>query len=762
MNKRVQAQDKSNDDEDILQEARERLRECVEYWEDNHRLAKDDIDFRDGDQWPKNIKKEREDEGRPCLVFNDTETFIGQVIGDQRQNKPAISVSPTDIESVEEGEQEMIPSLHRDDQGQVNNYTMAQVYEGIVRNIEYTSKAENAYDHAFDNAVGSGFGYFRISNEYCDDSFDQEIRISRILNQFSVYMDPHSEKTVKEDAIYAFISTWMSDKEYENSYGADDPNIDLYAGIDEGEKPDWLNGSDRRVVEYFRKVPVIKRLVLLSTGEIISLGKDKSRWDQGIDDIKANLADGEEILKTRDAESHEVQWFKLNGAKILERTTIPSKFIPIVLVPGKELVKDGKIIYRSLIRYSKDASRNYNYWRSANTEMVALAPKAPWVGGEKAFDGYETEWEEANRKNYAYLPFNEGTQHPPQRQTPGTMPTGGMEEAQAADLDKKRTIGIYNAGLGEPSNEKSGKAIMARQREGDTGTFAFVDNLAKAIEHCGRILVDMIPQVYTNERVMRLRHADGQEDFVRINQETTAGKMYDLGRQKFDVAVSVGPSYTTQREKAADMLTRISEKNPALWNIIGDLIATSMDWPGAEEMARRLRKTIPPEILAKNEPGEEGENGGIPPELAIQIETVKAEYQQVIDQLSAKVQELETKQAQEMAKIAAKAESDKAGNELERERVEAELAIKREAMAEELNLKREKIEAELELAKQKLIREAANKIDAAGEADAASMRAAILAVVQQVEAMGKDLKTAIDKLENGKTNRNDSRNTDAP
>lgn len=600
MTDRTQAQDPSSDDEKILQEARNRMREAVEYYGENHELAKEDIRFRDGDQWPEKVKKEREDKGRPCLTFNDSETFISQVVGDQRQSKPAINVSPTDMEEmIEPDEDDKVPSLQPGEDGEPNQYTMAQVYEGIVRNIEYTSKAENAYDHSFDNSVGSGFGYFRILNEYCDDSFDQELRISRILNQFSVYLDPHAEGVVKEDAIWGFVYTMLSDKEHERLYGADKNGADIWEGLGADESRFWTEGGKKRVTEYYRKVPIKKKLLLLHTGEILDLGKDTAKWDPSIQKVQAK---GGQIIKDRIAESHEVQWFKLDGAHIYERTTVPSKYIPIIMVPGKELVKDGKIIWRSLIRYSKDAARNYNYWRSATTELVALAPKAPWVGGEKAFQGFDNEWKNANTENYAYLPFNEDTKHPPQRQPMGQVPTGALEEAQAADIDKKRTIGIYSQGLGQSeSANESGRKVMALQREGDVGTFAFVDNLAKAIEHAGRILVDMIPQVYTNERVMRLRNADGTEDFVRINQEIEGRKLYDITRQKFDVAVSVGPSYTTQREKAADMMTRWAEKNPQLWQVIGDLIAGNLDWPGADEMARRLRKTIPPEVLAKDD-----------------------------------------------------------------------------------------------------------------------------------------------------------------
>lgn len=644
MTDRTQAQSTNTDNEKVLEEARKRMKECVDYWGDNHRLAVEDVDFRNGEQWPEKVKQERREQKRPCLVFNSMETFIDQVVGDQRQNKPALHVSPQNLGAIvldnETNQEQKVPSLTPGEDGTPNQYTLAQIYEGLVRNIEYTSSSDNAYDTAFDNAVGSGFGYFRIATEYSDDSFDQDIKIKRILNQFSVYMDPNAEGVIREDSMYAFVYSWLTNDEFDALYGEGKRGADFWESADAEDRAIWANDKKVRVTEYFRKVPIKIKLLLMQDGEVVSLGADKETWDDQIAQLK--LAGGV-IMKDRVADSYRVEWYKLNGAEILETGEIPSKFIPIILVPGKELVVKGKVVYRSLIRNGKDAQRNYNYWRTAMTELVALAPKSPWTGGARAFEGYEKEWSQANVENYAYLPFNEDTTHRPKREIMGQVPQGALQEAQAADMDMKRTVGIHKSGLGEAQTQRSGRAIIAEQREGDTGTYAFIDNLGKSMEHAGRVIVDMIPQVYSNERVMRVRNLDGSEDFVRINMELPDGtKLYDICSQKFDVAVTVGPSYNTQREKAADMLTRVTEKRPELWNVIGDLIAKNMDWPGADEMARRLRKMIDPSLLSKDD----NENG-IPDE----------EEQPPTPAEEIALKELETKNREIDAKFA-KAEAD--------------------------------------------------------------------------------------------------------
>lgn len=668
---RAQLQDTSQDDETVLDEARERLKASVDAWHDNFRWAREDMEFREGrSQWPERVRKDREQKGRPCLTFNRMETFISQVVGDQRQNRPAVSVHPVDLAL----DQPPVPNLAGD-----NDYQMAQIYEGLIRNIEYQSRADTVYDNAFEQAVGNAIGHFRIVTTYADDDgFEQDIRIRHIRNPFSVLFDPAAEQYTKEDATYCFVGTWMPEKEFKKAFPDAETDRDLWEGLGD-YRGNWFEGDRVRVAEYFRKVPQERKLVLLENGSVHDLGADKKEQEKILKGIKAQ---GGRIGRERIVRSHKVEWRIVNGAQVLKKAVeFPSRFIPIVPVYGPELVIDNEIIYRSLIRHSKDAQRNYNYWRSMTTELVALAPKAPWVGPAGAFEGYERLWQSANTENYAYLPFNDAAKIAPQRQPPGTIPTGALEEAQAAEQDMKGTIGIHSAGLGEPSNEKSGRAIMARQREGDVGTFAFVDNLARSIAHCGRILVDMIPRVYDTERQIRIVKPDGEDDFVKINvpavdengqpikdEQGGQKKLYDLGAGKYDVTVKVGPSYTTQRQEAAEAMLQMVQGNPELWQVIGDLLVKNMDWPGAEEFAERLRKLIPKQLTLK-----EGEE--LPPEPPTPEQEAAALKSQA-DMAKAQAQ---------MAKAEAdtrQAEADSAGAEVDMAKVMQEMEQMRAMLAQ--------------------------------------------------------------------------------
>lgn len=597
---RVEAQDTTTDEEEVVREARDRLDECVSAWSTNHDLAEIDIDMRSGKQWDEAVRRQREEDKRPTLTFNRLETFIQQVVGNQRRNRPSIHVAPADLDVEEE-----IPGAEQKADGSPVTYRKSEVLEGLIRQIEYRSRADAARDTAFDHATGNGFGYYRLVTEYANDrSFDQEIRIKRIRNPFSVYMDPAAETTTFEDATYGFISDWLSEDEFKNLFPDHDPAEDLPRGAGENQAHWWADGKVR-IVEYFRKVPKEHTIALVRTMEgtaTVNLGDSPEMHRNMIRE------QGGVILKERKVKEGKVEWRLLNGSNVLEGPIeFPSRYIPIIPVLGREIMDDGEVIYQSLIRHSLDAQKNYNYWRSAMTELVALAPKSPYVGYASAFKGFEDRWETANVKNWAFLPVSDDAKELPQRQRSGDIPAGATQEAQSADYDMKATIGMFEASIGEPSNEKSGRAIIARRQEGETGSYVFMDNLNRAIEHEGRIILDMIPRVYDTDRILRIRQPEGDGDFVRVNVDTPEGRFGDLTSGQWDVAVKAGPSYQTQREEFVESLWDASRANPQLWNVAGDLLIQNMDWPGAQKIADRLRKTIPPQILA-DEPGE------VPPE----------------------------------------------------------------------------------------------------------------------------------------------------
>ena len=322
-------------------------------------------------------------------------------------------------------------------------------------------------------------------------------------------------------------------------------------------------------------------------------------------------------IKSRDADREVVKWCKINGYEILEESDWAGKHIPVVRVVGNEYEVEGRIHVSGLVRNAKDPQRMINYWTSQEAEMLALAPKAPFVGYGGQFEGYENQWKTANTQNWPYLEVNpdvtdgQGAVLPlPQRSQPPMASSGLLQAKAGASEDLKATTGQYDASLGMQGNERSGKAILARQREGDTGTYHYVDNLARAVRNVTRQLVDLIPKIYDTERIARIIGEDGESNMAKINpqqiepvkkivneQGVVIEKIYNPSVGKYDVVVSTGPGYATKRQEALEAMAQLLQGNPQLWAVAGDLFVKNMDWPGAQEMAKRFAKTIDPKLM---------------------------------------------------------------------------------------------------------------------------------------------------------------------
>ena len=566
-------------DDEIIREAREAFELAADAEAENRREALDDLRFaRLGEQWPERVRRERELDGRPCLTINRLPAFIRQVVNDARQNKPAMVVHPVDDAA---------------------DPATAEVLNGLIRHIAQSSDAEVAYDTALDFAVTGGFGYFRINTRYaCDDSFDQDLAIERVANPFSIYGDPNGTAADSSDWNVAFVVDTLPKAAFEARWkGADavDWGADSYASL----TGPWLDGERVMVAEYWRREPVTRTILALSDGQVVEAGVYQAQRAM-FDALGVSV-----MGRPREVASHRVTQRILTGAEVLETVDWDGKFIPIVPVYGEELHVDGRRRLRSLVRDAKDPQRMFNYWRTTTTELVALAPKTPFIGRKGAFETDSAKWATANIQTHAYIEYD--GPEPPQRQPFAGPPAGAMQEALSASDDMKAIMGLHDASLGAASNETSGRAILMRQREGDVSTFHYIDNLSRALRHAGRILIDLIPKVYGTARVIRVLGADGAAQSVPINPaEPGAGqaagelgkieRIYDLTVGKYDVTVETGPSFTTRREEAANQMIELIRAYPQAAPLIGDLLAKNLDWPGAEEIATRLQAALPAQL----------------------------------------------------------------------------------------------------------------------------------------------------------------------
>ena len=559
---------------DLLSEAQAAFVLACEVEAENRRAAVDDIRFaRLGEQWSARVMAERQAEGRPCLTINRLPAFIRQVVNDARQNKPAIVCHPV---------------------GDGADPKTAELLNGLIRHIEQSSDAEVAYDTALDFAVTCGFGYFRINTRYADDdSFDQDLAIERVADPFSVYGDPFATGADSADWNQAFVVESLTRKAFEARWkGAE--VCDWTSG--EGSER-WgggvRDGADRvRLAEFWRRETVTRSLLALSDGQVVA--QDVYEAQKALFDA----AGARVVGRPRPATSHKVTQYILSGAEVLETVDWAGRYIPIVPVYGEAIHVDGARRLRSLVRDAKDPQRMYNYWRTASTELVALAPKTPFIGRRGAFDTDSAKWASANTQSHAFIEYD--GPEAPQRQPYAGVPAGAIQEALNASDDMKAIMGMYDASLGARSNETSGKAIMARQREGDVSTFHYIDNLSRAIRHAGRILIDLIPKVYAAPRMVRILGAGGEANMAAINQPISGSlgagsleKIYDLSVGRYDLTVSAGPSFTSRREEAASQMIELIRAYPPAAPLIGDLLAKNLDWPGADEVAKRLATLNP-------------------------------------------------------------------------------------------------------------------------------------------------------------------------
>lgn len=574
-------------DKDIIEEAQEAYKAAVDADADIHRDWVEDMRFaRLGEHWPAEVKRQRELEGRPCLTFNRFPAFMRQVTNDARQNRPAIAVHPV---------------------GDGADQETAEILQGLIRNIEYSSQADVAYDTALEHAVGGGFGYFRICTDYAaEDMFEQDICIERIANPLMVHGDPECMDADSANWNSAFISEFYTEHAYKKKFGKDAPAIDWEADANDKNRL-WFGQEGVRVAEWWRREDVASKLLKLSDGTVIF--EDKYLELQPVLEPLGivPVADRQTVTKR-------VTQYILNGETVLEKNDWKGRFIPIIPVYGDEVIVEGERKLISLTRFAKDAARMYNYWRTASTELVALAPKAPFIGPKGAFRSDAKKWASANTKTHPYIEYDGQT--PPQRQGFDGPPAAALQEALNASDDMKSIMGLFDASLGAKSNETSGRAILARQREGDVSTFNFIDNLSRAIRHAGRVMVDLIPHVYNTERIIRTIKEDGTNRKVPINQPTPAEqqkaagdqaqqlqgvlRVYDLTTGKYDVTCEAGPSFTTKREEASVQMIEFIRAYPNAAPMIGDLLAKNLDWPGADDIAERLKAMLPPQVTGQN------------------------------------------------------------------------------------------------------------------------------------------------------------------
>ena len=607
--------DNQKNHDEILAEAKRFRDKCIEVNSENRRLAVDDLRFLSGKHWDSRDVALREKEGRPVLTIDKLSTFVRQIKNDQRINKPSIKVHPVDSESDPE---------------------TAKVRQGMIRYIEYNSNASIAYDTAIGSASETGLGYFRIITEYeREDSFDVVPRFVRIRNPLTVHFDPDSIEGDGSDARRVLVEERLGVSEFCSKY----PSSEIAKTRKTTGNAARDDMDDILVAEYLRVEEDADELIRLSNGE--------TGWKSEL----LALPPGVTIANSRKSARRSVVNYKIAGkcvgddsaefGEVLESSEVPCRWIPVFPVYGNEIDIEGKVIRSGVIRGAKDPSKMYDYWMTAATEEYAMRTKSPWIGAEGQFEGKEAQWSQANRRSFAYLEYKPRTvggqlAPPPMRQPMADVPVGAITMAAHASDDIKATTGMFDAALGARGPATSGIQEREQKRQGGVANFHYTDNLNRAVLQAGRCLLDMIPRLFDTERVARIMGEDDTITSALINKrleqpelDEKTGKLKttinDMSVGQYDCTVSAGPSYSTLRQEASESMVSFGQSWPKLMDIAGDKVVRAMDWPGAEEIAERIAKTIPPELLDEDE----RETPQIPPEVMQIMQKAQGHIQQL-------------------------------------------------------------------------------------------------------------------------------------
>lgn len=606
----------------FITQAMERWKRSAESTSETRKESLDDFRFRIGEQWPDDVKRKRGK--KPTLTINRIGAFCNQVTNEQRQQRPSGTVNPV---------------------GSGSDVDTAEILQGMIRHIEVNCDAEVADDIAFEHMVIGGWGWLGLYAEFSDDDpddpFAQEIKQYAIPNPFTVYDDPDAKHPLRTDAKWRFIIKDMQRDEYKAEY----PNSDL-AGLDSfhsyGDKPEgWLSKDSVRIAEYF----------------VVEATDDKMAYQLADGSITDKLPEGQTAVKSRMLTRQKVMRYIINAIESLEERELPGTIIPQVPVLGYNLNVDGKQYLAGLVRAGKDPARAYNYHLTAATIAVALAPKMPFILAEGQAEGHESEWKNSNSADLGalfYKPIQVGGSlvGRPQRETAEPPIQAISHLLLTADTDMKAVTGLFDPSLGQKSPDQSGKAIVALQRQGNVATSNFSDNLARAKRELTRLMLTWIPVIYDTPRIRRIIKPDGTVDHVAVYNSTASGgtteddakgvladqlekkgieKVFDIGVGKYDVTVSIGPSYQTKRQEAVASIMALVGAYPELVHICGDLMIGQMDIPLAKEIAERVKRTIPPNIL--------GDGDGDDPEA--NLARVQGELQQLMQQHDESTQQLQ-------------------------------------------------------------------------------------------------------------------------
>lgn len=587
--------------EDLVAIARKQFEDDASDEKPIREEAARDLRFEAGSQWDTRIKNERVNAGRPALTFNRSHTFVQQVSNEARQQRLQIKFVVPDG-----GDQDT-----------------ADIKEGLARHIQYTSEAQIAYETAVEYAAGGSFGYFGFLTDYVNEQgWDQELKVRAFFDPFAVYgilipscfgMEPQ----------HGFVIEELPVAEYKRQYKTED--IDEVGGWEQAARlsEGWIGTDTVRVAEYWyieHEQKEIKRKNPITKQE-----------------------------ETRTIDKKTVKFCKLNGLRIIPgtETVWPGSTIPIIPVLGKQRIVDGKPLLFSVIRFQRDPQQLINAYKTRIAETLMTQPISPFMVPEGAISKENMKaWKMMNTQLTPFLFYKskvDGMDVPAPTRNVVEAPIQSLSEAAAQEIDDmKATTGIYDASLGNKSNESSGIALQRRQQQSDITNMHFMDNFERAGKKGGLIIAEVMPKIYDSDRIVRILGEDEAPKMARINaKHAINGKQvhYKVGgddAEKHDVIVTMGRAFSTKRMESFDMMTSVLQAQPDLMGVMGDLFFQNSDMAGSDLMAERMKR-----FIQISKPGIIPQEGADPEAQVQQLQAQVQQLTQAHQALNAYAQKLE-------------------------------------------------------------------------------------------------------------------------
>jgi len=570
---------------DTVSEANDIVRQAVHdadaavNWDYDNRIdgLRDLMFLKGGDaQWDAKDLQQRRDNGRPVITINRLVQPVNQIVNDIRQATAVVKVTAVDKNA---------------------NKGTADVLGGVARYVQNKSRAPWCYAVAAGHAAACGIGHFRIKTQYAaGETFDQELAVELIGNPFSVLWEAGAKKPDRSDAKKCLVVEYMSVDAFKEQFPKASKADFTGFTFANNSKFLWRKREMVAVAEYWRMVPEKKKIGLLEDGTIIDLSQAKF--------LPRDL----KVVREREVVSHCVYQCLVNGnEQLTEEVKWPGLFIPVVPVIGGETPLEDSVYRYGMVRHAIDPQRMYNFWRSTAAEWIGQSPKSPWTVNVDLIEEYKDYWDRANTEPLPYLPYKGNPANPqerPYRERPPEAPAALWQEGDISADEIKATMNVYDASLGNKSNEISGRAINARKSQSELANFQYADNLEISLQRAGDIFVDLIPKIYDTQRTVRILDADEKEQFVPINavaynDEGEQVLVNDLSAGRYEMVISIGASTATRREEAAEGMTEFLSMVPGVAEITADLVAEAQTWPGAEKFAERIRNSLPPQVLGE-------------------------------------------------------------------------------------------------------------------------------------------------------------------